>query len=111
MSEASRRILIIVCGIKTRVSIYSSVKPTVYSVSNLSPTQLFVPRIPQMAAGVRHMHKLGLIHRDIKAENFVFAESPAVSKANNRPLVVTIIDLGMAMQYDRMNEVRGAARA
>lgn len=57
------------------------------------------------------MHKIGLIHRDIKAENFVFAESPAISKANNRPLVVTIIDLGMAMKYDRKNDIRGVARA
>lgn len=55
-------------------------KPTVRSLLTLSPTQLCVPCFPQMAAGVRHMHKLGLIHRDIKAENFVFAESPAVSR-------------------------------
>lgn len=54
------------------------------------------------------MHAAGLIHRDVKAENFVFAESPAVSEANKRPLRVTLIDLGMAMKYDRDSTVHGA---
>ena len=60
-----------------------------------------------MAAGVRDMHKAGLIHRDVKAENFVFAESPAVAQAHGRPLTVTVIDLGMAMRYDPRDPVRG----
>ena len=54
------------------------------------------------------MHAAGLIHRDVKAENFVFAEPPAVAKANNRPLRVTLIDLGMAMKYDPESTVHGA---
>ena len=31
----------------------------------------------QMAEGVAFMHEYGIIHRDIKGENFIFVEDPA----------------------------------
>lgn len=37
---------------------------------------IFLP-CPQMAEAVAFMHDYGIVHRDIKGENFVFVEDPA----------------------------------
>ena len=63
-----------------------------------------------MAAAVAAVHEAGILHRDIKAENLVFAESAAVAAAAGRPLSVKLIDLGMATRYDPEKPVRGLTR-
>ncbi len=53
------------------------------------------------------MHDFGIIHRDIKGENFVFVEDPAHAAAHCRDPAVKLIDLGMAVQYDPKIPVTG----
>ena len=60
-----------------------------------------------MAAAVAAVHQAGIMHRDIKAENLVFAEAAAVAAAAGRPLSVKLIDLGMAARYDPKDPIRG----
>ena len=51
-----------------------------------------------MLLSVEHIHRNGLIHRDIKAENFLIKID---SIENNKPVArVTLTDFGLACQYD-----------
>ena len=64
---------------------------------------------PQMVAAVADMHRVSLLHRDIKAENFVLAQDAEEAAAAGVALQVKLIDLGMAMKYDPKSPVIGAA--
>ena len=48
--------------------------------------------VRQMCAAVSYLHALGIVHRDLKLENFLF------SNAGNRDL--KLIDLGLSHRYD-----------
>ncbi len=49
-----------------------------------------------MVAAVAEMHMRGCIHRDIKPENVLFASSVDQSVQSGAPLVLKLIDLGLA---------------
>ena len=54
------------------------------------------------------MHSYGVMHRDIKAENMVFRDTPAAAAAAKLPPQVKIIDLGMAALFNAAQPVHGA---
>lgn len=62
----------------------------------------------QMAGGLKCMHEAGLMNRDVKGENFIFAVEPNKAAKAGKPLVVKMIDLGMAAEYDPKDPIRGA---
>ena len=53
------------------------------------------------------MHEAGIINRDVKGENFIFAMEPSKAARLGKPLVVKFIDLGMATEYDPKDSIRG----
>ena len=50
----------------------------------------------QMSLGIAHCHAQGIVHRDIKLENFVFATTPEATKPLPR---LQLIDFGLAKQW------------
>ena len=60
-----------------------------------------------MAAGLKCMHEAGIVNRDVKGENFIFAVVPSKAACLGKPLVVKFIDLGMATEYDPKDSIRG----
>ena len=50
----------------------------------------------QIVLAVEHMHKRGLVHRDIKAENIVFATRDSGGDGGGGPPMLKLIDLGGA---------------
>ncbi len=66
--------------------------------------------VRQMAEAVAFMHEYGIIHRDIKGENFVFVEDPHHAALNKRAPAIKLIDLGMSMLYNPDKPVVGAVR-
>ena len=61
-----------------------------------------------MAAALWHMHSLGIMHRDIKGENFLFANNPEKLAAAGGKNIVKLIDLGMSAEYDAKHPIKGA---
>ncbi len=53
------------------------------------------------------MARKNLLHRDIKAENIVFADTAAQAAAKGVPPVVKFIDLGMATLYNKSSPQTG----
>jgi eukaryotic-like serine/threonine-protein kinase len=53
--------------------------------------------LAQVADALDHIHKRGVIHGDIKAENLILAEEPTSSGARRRKLV-RLLDFGLAMR-------------
>ena len=64
--------------------------------------------IMQLADALDCMHRYSLLHRDIKAENIVFADTAAQAAAKRVPPIVKFIDLGMATLYDKAKPQTGA---
>ena len=63
---------------------------------NCFPKDMALSVIRQVIKGVAYMHKEGLIHRDIKAENILFHNPNNSSTAS----VVKICDLGFVREDD-----------
>ena len=63
----------------------------------------------QMASALQYMHSFGIMHRDIKGENFIFAQSPAKAAAAGNKPIIKLIDLGMSAQYEPKRPIKGAA--
>lgn len=61
----------------------------------------------QIAMGLLHMHSRGILHRDVKPENCLFAEPPGTAMMEGRTPSLKIIDLGMACLYRPDQPVRG----
>lgn len=57
------------------------------------------------------MARKNLLHRDIKAENIVFADTAAQAAAKGVPPIVKFIDLGMATLYDKGNPQTGTGHS
>ncbi|KAK9824560.1 hypothetical protein WJX72_011313 [[Myrmecia] bisecta] len=63
----------------------------------------------QMADALACLHDYGIMHRDIKGENVVFAADPLKMAADPTAVpVVKIIDLGMAAIYNHEEPIYGA---
>lgn len=62
----------------------------------------------QMASALQYMHSFGIMHRDIKGENFIFAQSPAKAAAAGNKPIIKLIDLGMSAQYEPKRPIKGA---
>ena len=61
----------------------------------------------QMASAIRHMHAFGIMHRDVKGENFLFARDPVKVAEKGGENVVKLIDLGMAAEYNPKEVIKG----
>ena len=61
----------------------------------------------QVLSALAHLHEQGVIHRDMKPENVVFATDALNSHHNPEDMQVKIIDLGMAMSYDPKHPIKG----
>lgn len=64
----------------------------------------------QILEAVAYMHEKGIMHRDVKPENIMFAQSVETSRDNPRSdqvFNVKIIDLGMSALYDPKVPLRG----
>lgn len=57
----------------------------------------------QMIARLRYLHSKGIIHRDVKPENFVMGTGPSSN-------VVYLIDFGLAKKFSSEETVRGERR-
>ena len=64
-----------------------------------------------MASGLKCIHEAGIINRDVKGENFIFAVEPSKAAKAGQPLVIKFIDLGMATEYSPKDPIRGAFTA
>ncbi|KAK9794940.1 hypothetical protein WJX73_003198 [Symbiochloris irregularis] len=62
----------------------------------------------QMASAVQHLHAFGVMHRDIKGENFIFARDPVKVAEKGGENVIKLIDLGMAAEYNPKEVIKGA---
>lgn len=54
------------------------------------------------------MHEEGVMHRDVKPENVVFATDALNSHQKPESMQVKLIDLGMAIVYDPKHPIKGA---
>ena len=56
----------------------------------------------QVADALEHIHKRGIIHGDIKAENIVLAEEPQHESrhASRRRRVARLLDFGLASRHE-----------
>ena len=88
---------------------HSSVSP-VQHCGHLPPSDLWLARMLQLADALECMHRYSLLHRDIKAENIVFADTAVAAAAKKLPPVVKFIDLGMATLYEESKPQTGARR-
>ena len=61
----------------------------------------------QMAGAIQCMHSHNIMHRDVKGENFIFAQNPAQAAAQGNKNVVKLIDLGMSAEYDLKHPIQG----
>jgi hypothetical protein len=52
--------------------------------------------IRQAAQGLQHAFEQGMVHRDIKPANLMVSPSPLEAAASRRPLLVKILDMGLA---------------
>jgi eukaryotic-like serine/threonine-protein kinase len=63
----------------------------------------------QVADALEHIHKRGIIHGDIKAENVVLAEEPQHESrhATRRRRVARLLDFGLAMRHGHQQDNEG----
>ena len=61
----------------------------------------------QMASALQCMHDAGIINRDVKGENFIFALAPSRAAQLGQKPVIKLIDLGMSADYDPKDPIRG----
>ena len=62
----------------------------------------------QMASALECLHDLGIMDRDVKGENFIFALAPAKAAQGGQKPVVKLIDLGMSAEFDPKAPIRGS---
>jgi serine/threonine protein kinase len=71
----------------------------------------FITRIGrQMLQRLRHIHACGMVHRDVKPDNFLFARTPVLDLSRRAAQLMTdvpllyVIDFGMAKRIDLIKE-------
>ncbi|HEY8532851.1 MAG TPA: Stk1 family PASTA domain-containing Ser/Thr kinase [Micromonospora sp.] len=60
--------------------------------------------LEQMLAAIATAHRAGVVHRDVKPENVLIAESPSGGSANLVDCVVKVADFGLARAIEAQND-------
>lgn len=60
----------------------------------------------QILSAIAHMHERGIIHRDVKPENAVFAETLAGARAAKQEPTLKLVDFGLARHYSSQRSVK-----
>jgi serine/threonine-protein kinase len=63
-----------------------------------SPQSIFLAILYQMALAIAHLHANGIVHRDIKHENFVISQNP------DGTIRVVLVDFGFSTQFDMVEQ-------
>lgn len=76
------------------------------------PLDLAVSIMAQAARGLQHAHERGLVHRDVKPANMLVTGSVwAPGAADAPPVLVKVIDFGLARMYPQNNRPAGTLLA
>ncbi|HUJ57267.1 MAG TPA: serine/threonine-protein kinase, partial [Kofleriaceae bacterium] len=68
------------------------------------PVKRAIDILAQVTDAVDHIHRCGIVHGDIKADNIMLTSEPGSTAAARRRRIVRLLDFGLARRHDHADD-------